>query len=127
MARTAAADCWSLAREAARRARRGVAAVLTAAALLASAAPISAQPVKGEASFSAAEGYARLVLKLDEDVDSDVSVAGSIVVIRFKRPVDIPVDNLSDAVPAYVGSARRGPDGSAVPPSLAREGRGDAT
>ena len=47
-----------------------------------------AQPVKGEATFSAADGYARLVLKLSEDVDSDVSVAGSIVVIRFKRPVD---------------------------------------
>ena len=79
-----------------------------------------AQPVKGEATFSAADGYARLVLKLDEDVDSDVSVAGSIVVIRFKRPVDITVDKLSDAVPAYVGSARRDPDGAAIRLSLAR-------
>ncbi|MEA2838026.1 MAG: hypothetical protein QOD89_2576 [Bradyrhizobium sp.] len=79
-----------------------------------------AQPVKGEATFSAAGGYARLVLKLDEDVDSDVSVAGSIVVIRFKRPVELPVDHLSDAVPAYVGSARRDPDGSAIRLSLAR-------
>jgi tetratricopeptide (TPR) repeat protein len=80
-----------------------------------------AQPVKGEATFSAADGYARLVLKLDEDVDSEVSVAGSIVVIRFKRPVDIPVDRLSDAVPAYVGSARRDPDGAAIRLSLARK------
>jgi tetratricopeptide (TPR) repeat protein len=79
-----------------------------------------AQPVKGEATFSAAGGYARLVLKLDEDVDSDVSVAGSIVVIRFKRPVDINVDKLSDAVPSYVGSARHDPDGSAIRISLAR-------
>jgi tetratricopeptide (TPR) repeat protein len=80
-----------------------------------------AQPVKGEATFSASDGYARLVLKLDEDVDSDVSVAGSIVVIRFKRPVDISVDKLSDAVPAYVGSARRDPDGAAIRLSLARK------
>ncbi len=79
-----------------------------------------AQPVRGEATFSAAGGYARLVLKLDEDVDSDVSVAGSIVVIRFKRPVDISVDKLSDAVPSYVGSARRDPDGAAIRISLAR-------
>jgi tetratricopeptide (TPR) repeat protein/outer membrane biosynthesis protein TonB len=79
-----------------------------------------AQPVKGEATFSASDGYARLVLKLDEDVDSEVSVAGSIVVIRFKRPVDISVDKLSDAVPAYVGSARRDPDGAAIRLSLAR-------
>jgi tetratricopeptide (TPR) repeat protein len=119
MARTAAADCWSQARACARAAfRRCLAAVLLVAAAAVSAA--QAQPVKGEAAFSAAGGYARLVLKLDEDVDSDVSVAGSIVLIRFKRPVDINVDRLSDAVPAYVGSARRDPDGSAIRLSLAR-------
>ena len=69
---------------------------------------------------SAADGYARLVLKLAEDVASEVTTAGSIVVIRFKQPVDIPVDKLSDAVPDYVGSARRDPDGSAIRLSLAR-------
>ncbi len=79
-----------------------------------------ADPVKGEATFTMADGYARLVLKLAEDVDSEVSTAGSIIVIRFKRPVDIPVDQLSDAVPDYVGSARRDPDGTAIRLSLAR-------
>jgi tetratricopeptide (TPR) repeat protein len=79
-----------------------------------------AAPVKGEATFSAAGGYARLVFKLAEDVESEVSTAGSIVVIRFKRPVDIPVDQLSDAVPDYVGSARRDPDGMAIRLSLVR-------
>ena len=76
--------------------------------------------IKGEATFSASGGYARLVLKLAEDVESDVITAGSIIVIRFKRPVDIPVDKLNDAVPDYVGSARRDPDGSAIRLSLAR-------
>jgi hypothetical protein len=80
-----------------------------------------AQAVKGEASFSAANGFARLVLTLDDDVDSEVTVAGTILVIRFKRPVDIPVDKLSDAVPAYVGSARRDPDGSAIRLALMRK------
>ena len=79
-----------------------------------------ADPVKGEATFSAADGYARLVLKLAEDVASEVTTAGSIIVIRFKRPVDIPVDGLSDAAPDYIGSARRDPDGSAIRLSLAR-------
>jgi tetratricopeptide (TPR) repeat protein len=79
-----------------------------------------ADPVKGEATFVAANGYARLVLKLAEDVDSEVFTAGSILVIRFKRPVDIPVDKLSEAVPDYVGSARRDPDGAAIRLSLAR-------
>jgi tetratricopeptide (TPR) repeat protein len=79
-----------------------------------------ADPIKGEATFVAANGYARLVLKLAEDVESEVSTAGSILVIRFKRPVDIPVDKLSDAVPDYVASARRDPDGAAIRLSLAR-------
>jgi tetratricopeptide (TPR) repeat protein len=79
-----------------------------------------ADPVKGEARFAAAGGYARLVLKLAEDVGSEVTTAGSILVIRFKRPVDIPIDRLSDAVPDYVGAVRRDPDGSAIRLSLAR-------
>ena len=48
------------------------------------------------------------------------TTAGSILVIRFKQPVDIAVDQLSDAVPDYVTSARRDPDGSAIRLSLAR-------
>ncbi len=119
MAGSAAADCWSKARACARLALSCGAFGL--ALLTASFSAAYAQPVKGEATFSAANGYARLVLKLDEDVDSEVSVAGSIIVIRFKRPVDIPVDKLSDAVPAYVGSARRDPDGAAIRLSLARK------
>ena len=76
--------------------------------------------MKGEATFTSQGGYARLVLKLAEDIDTEVVTAGSIIVIRFKRPVDIPVEKLSDAVPDYVGSARRDPDGSAIRLSLAR-------
>ncbi|MEA2942047.1 MAG: hypothetical protein QOD09_2576, partial [Bradyrhizobium sp.] len=92
MAQTAAAADRSQARACARAARGWLAAFLLVT--LATVSTAQAQPVKGEASFSASDGYARLVLKLDEDVDSDVSVAGSIVVIRFKRPVDINVDRL---------------------------------
>jgi tetratricopeptide (TPR) repeat protein len=79
-----------------------------------------ADPVKGEATFSAAGGFARLVLKLADDVPSEVTAAGTILVIRFKQPVDIPVDKLSEAVPDYVASARRDPDGSAIRLSLVR-------
>jgi hypothetical protein len=79
-----------------------------------------AEPVKGEASFSAEGGYARLVFTLAEDVESEVVAAGAIIIVRFKRPVDIPIDKLSDAVPSYVNSVRRDPDGSAIRLSLAR-------
>src|SRR5260370_27795894 len=125
MARTAAAGCWSLGRAAARMAPRGVRAPsLLAGGLILVALMFSsacrAEPVKGEVSFSAAGGYARLVLKLAEDVDTEVIAAGSIVLVRFKRAVGIPVDQLSDAVPDYVGSVRPGPDGSAVRLSMQR-------
>ncbi|MCC8958926.1 tetratricopeptide repeat protein [Bradyrhizobium sp. Pear77] len=123
MARTAAAETWSLGRAWARTARLCLLATGLALTTLTYPASVRAQdlpPVPGEATFSAANGYARLVLKLKEDVESEVTTAGSIIVIRFKRPVDIPVEKLSDAVPDYVGAARRDPDGSAIRLSLAR-------
>ncbi|MGY4404544.1 tetratricopeptide repeat protein [Bradyrhizobium sp. USDA 3315] len=121
MARTAAAGTWSLGRAWARTAR--LCLLATALALTTLTYPTAARAedaVPGEATFSAANGYARLVLKLKEDVESEVTTAGSIIVIRFKRPVDIPVEKLQDAVPDYVGAARRDPDGSAIRLSLAR-------
>src|SRR5664279_5001958 len=124
MARTAAAGFGSLGRACTRAADyclggRWLAAAM-ALTVMTFAGSCRADPIKGEASLVAANGYARLVLKLAEDVESEVSTAGSILVIRFKRPVDIPVDKLSDAVPDYVGSARRDPDGAAIRLSLAR-------
>ncbi|ABA04389.1 tetratricopeptide TPR_4 protein [Nitrobacter winogradskyi Nb-255] len=109
-------------RACARRLRRGFGPVLLTAVLLLAAFPDAsrAQAVRGEASFSAADGFARLVLKLNDDVDSEVTVAGAVLVIRFKRPVDIPVGRIAVAVPDYVASARRDPDGSAIRLALAR-------
>ncbi|HRO01921.1 MAG TPA: tetratricopeptide repeat protein, partial [Nitrobacter sp.] len=123
MARTTAARCWSQARACARWFRRGLIPTLATAVLLLTAAfpdASRAQAVRGEASLSASDGFARLALKLNDDVDSEVTVAGAVLVIRFKRPVDIPVDRISVAVPDYVASARRDPDGSAIRLALAR-------
>lgn len=80
----------------------------------------AADAVRGEASFSAGGGFARLVIKLGEDVPSEVTTAGSILIIRFDRPVDVPVDRVPEGAPDYVNSARRDPDGSAIRLSLAR-------
>lgn len=82
--------------------------------------PARADPIRGEASFSAAGGFARLVIKLGEDVPSEVTTAGSILIIRFDRPVDVPVDRVPEGAPDYVNSARRDPDGGAIRLSLAR-------
>lgn len=80
----------------------------------------AADPIRGEASFSAAGGFARLVIKLGEDVPSEVTTAGSILIIRFDRAVDVPVDRVPEGAPDYVNSARRDPDGGAIRLSLAR-------
>jgi hypothetical protein len=130
MARMAAAGFWSRVRGRVHAIARGPAqsspsrpAVLFGAlAYLAfSAQSFAADPVKAEASFSSGGGFARLVIKFDEDVGSEVVTAGSIVVIRFERPVDVSVDGLADTVPGYVGAARRDPDGAAIRLSLARK------
>src|ERR1700735_616797 len=126
MARTAAAGVGSSGRAFARMLRRGLHAssrlgvALVLIALMLPGIGRAAEPVKGDATFSAGGGFARLILKLTDDVESEVVTAGSIIVIRFKQPVDNPVDKLSDAMPDYVGSARRDPDGMAIRLSLAR-------
>ncbi|EJN09026.1 hypothetical protein PMI42_06959 [Bradyrhizobium sp. YR681] len=80
----------------------------------------AADAVRGEATFSASGGFARLVIKLGEDVPSEVTTAGSILIIRFDRAVDVPVDRVPEGAPDYVNSARRDPDGGAIRLSLAR-------
>jgi len=73
-----------------------------------------ADPIKGEATLTSEAGYARLLLRFEEEVPTEVSMAGAIMVIRFAKPVDMSVDALNDVVPAYVGTARRDPDGAAI-------------
>ena len=129
MARMVAAGPWSLWRASARSARcwpqsaARLATIVAALLILLGTSGVARcenDPVKGEATFSAAGGYARLVIKLADEVESEVTAAGSILVIRFKHPVDVPVEAIADAVPDYVGSARRDPDGMAIRLSLAR-------
>ncbi|WFU43835.1 tetratricopeptide repeat protein [Bradyrhizobium sp. CB82] len=126
MARQAAAGFWSRARAlvltSVPGSRRHVHALsaLAACLLVGLASPARADPVRGEATFSAGGGFARLVIKLGEDVPSEVTTAGSILIIRFERPVDVPVDRIPEGAPDYVNSARRDPDGGAIRLSLAR-------
>lgn len=82
-----------------------------------------ADPVRGEATLTAQSGYARLVLKFQEDVPTEVTVAGAILVIQFKKPVNVPIDLLADSVPAYVGAIRRDPDGTAIRMALTQKVR----
>ncbi|KJC39517.1 hypothetical protein UB31_29205 [Bradyrhizobium sp. LTSP849] len=122
MAREAAAGLLSRARALALGLSRHVRSVpvLAACLLIGLSAARAADAVRGEASFSAGGGFARLVIKLGEDIPSEVTTAGSILIIRFDRPVDVPVDRIPEGAPDYVNSARRDPDGGAIRLSLAR-------
>ena len=80
-----------------------------------------AQTVKGEATLTEPGKFARLILKFDESVPTEAVIAGGILVIRFKNPVNVAVEQLSDALPKYIGSVRRDPDGMAVRMALAQK------
>ncbi|MET0277769.1 MAG: tetratricopeptide repeat protein [Pseudorhodoplanes sp.] len=80
-----------------------------------------AQTVHGDVQVETSGGYARVVLKLAEEVEADVRSAGNIIVVSFKRPVDVGIEKLQIAIPSYVGAARRDPDGRGFRIALARK------
>lgn len=94
---------------------------LTAAVMLALVETAVAQAVQGAAVLSRADGYARLVIKLDEAVPAEVRVAGSVLIVQFKKPVDVAVGKLGEQVPDYVTMARRDPDGGAIRLALSQK------
>lgn len=102
--------------------RRRVGYSLALAAFLAAAvAARAAEPVKGSVSVFTDSGYTRLLFRFDEEVPARVNVAGSIMVINFKKPVQLGVERLSDSARDYISVARRDPDGTAIRIALARK------
>ena len=101
---------------------RGLQLAVVALAIAVSFAHMAqADPVRGEATLTPQSNYARLVLQFQEDVPTEVTVAGSILVIQFKKQVAVPIDLLSEAAPAYVGSVRRDPDGTGIRMALTQK------
>lgn len=81
----------------------------------------AADPVKGTVSVFTDGGYTRLLFRLEEEVPARISVAGTIMVISFKKPVQIGVERLNDSARDYISVARRDPDGTAIRIALARK------
>ena len=92
---------------------------ILAAALF--ARPAAAQAVKGELTAVVENGFARLVFRLEEEVEAQVRVANNILTVTFQRPVNIVVDRIGASAPDYLSAARRDPDGKAVRIALARK------
>jgi tetratricopeptide (TPR) repeat protein len=81
------------------------------AAVLGVAFAAHAQTVTGDVQVETTGGFVRIVLRLSEEVESEIRTAGGIVVVSFKRPVDVGIEKLQLALPKIVGAARRDPDG----------------
>src|SRR5438105_2880972 len=126
MTRGGSCEVWSSARVLAcafARARAKPCLAVFGFAMLACAlaSPALAQAVKGAATLTKPGEYARLVIKLQRQVEAEVRTSGLIVVVKFVRPVSMDVDKLWEGAPDYVSSARTDPDGSAVRLALARK------
>lgn len=77
--------------------------------------------IKGDVSVSASGGFARIVLRFAEEVETDVRASNNIIVVSFKKPVDIGVDRVNVGAAGYVSAARRDPDGKAIRLALSRK------
>lgn len=71
-------------------------------------------PIRGEATVVTTGGYARLVLRTAQQVDTQVRVTGGILVVQFRQPVSIVVDRIVGSAGDYFGAVRRDPDGRAI-------------
>src|SRR5580692_2116718 len=56
--------------------------------------PAAAEPVKSTVTAAVENGFARLIFTLGDDVESQVHVSDSIIIINFDQPIDINVDRL---------------------------------
>jgi hypothetical protein len=81
----------------------------------------AAPPVKGDVSMAVRDGFARLSFRFAEEVASQVRVANGVMVISFKKPVDVLVEKLSVGATDFIGAARRDPDGMGIRIALARQ------
>src|SRR2546421_13043997 len=73
--------------------------LLLAAILVFSGAARAASPIHADVNVRTGDGYARLVFTLAEETEADVRLANGIVVIAFKKPVEVAVDRLPGAAP----------------------------
>ena len=84
-------------------------------------AAAASDTVKGEVSVSTAGGYARIVFRMDEQMDAAVTLSGNILIISFRKPIMVPLDGLAAGARDYISVSRRDPDGRAVRIALTRK------
>ncbi len=124
--RTIRTACFGFSLHSLRRATAVVGRILI---IVAVAVPCSAiaDPLKTTIDAKVSDGYARLVFTMSGYNDASFRLASNVLVISFKKPIDVSVDRVPAQLPGYVGAARRDPDGSAVRFALERPVKVHAT
>src|SRR5262249_41434918 len=62
--------------------------------------------VKATLAASVSDGYARLIFDMSEFDDASARLGGNVLIVTFKKPIDVSVDRLASQIPDYVGAAR---------------------
>ena len=91
-------------------------------ALVLSGGQAAAQNAKADVTVNTSGGYARVVFNFTQDVETDVRMSNAVLIITFKRPVDVGVDRIASSND-YFSAARRDPDGRGVRIALNRKVR----
>src|SRR5262245_45883380 len=73
----------------------GCIALLMTILLLVLPRPAAAQAIRGEASMSTRDGYARLMIRFPEAVDAQVRSSGGILIVQFAKPVNVAIDRVN--------------------------------
>jgi tetratricopeptide (TPR) repeat protein len=97
---------------------RGIKAWLFVVGLLAVslALPVpeaAAQNAQADVSVNTSGGFARVVFNFSEEVETTVRMSNAVLVISFKKPVDVGIDRIANSSD-YFSAARRDPDGGGV-------------
>ncbi len=87
-----------------RRAHAAAGAVILSIALAAQAAPAP----KSTIAVTVSGGYARLVFSASQYIDASARLAGNVLIITFKQPIDVSVDRVAEEAARRPISARRG-------------------
>ncbi|MBX3513583.1 MAG: hypothetical protein KIT15_14480 [Xanthobacteraceae bacterium] len=96
--------------------RNGRAFLVTLGALVIAALPFAAfaQPQPAQISASMESGFARLVFTFPEEIKTDVQLNNTVLVVRFAKPMRVPVEEIQPRLKEIVLAARLDPDGTAV-------------
>jgi tetratricopeptide (TPR) repeat protein len=80
-----------------------------------------ARTASAEISAFVINGHGRLIFTFSEETKAEVQVSNGILIVGFRQPVAITLDQIQKKLPGYVNAGRRDPDGTAVRFSLARK------